>query len=140
MTRRRATIVLHWASFLLLIFLLAAGPVPWLGWAFVAASLGMGALALVFGLANGPGPKLEGSLRAVHPWFSRAMYLALAATGIVTALHLTGRWTSSVGVAEVWFDMLSASSLHAVFHLWRQTALGDGALRRITPRALHGIL
>ena len=33
--------------------------------------------------------------------------------------------------------LFSAASLHAIYHLWRHTALGDGALRRITPRALH---
>jgi cytochrome b561 len=36
--------------------------------------------------------------------------------------------------------LLAAALIHAVFNLWRHTALGDGALRRMVPRALHHIL
>ena len=140
MTRRRATILSHWAAFLLLILLVAGGPIPALAWAYVAASALMCALALVFGLLNGPGPKLEGAARALHPWQSRGMYLVLGLTGAATLAHLLGQWTFDLRLEQVWFVALSVSSLHAVFHLWRHTALGDGALRRITPRALHGIL
>ena len=140
MTRRRATILSHWAAFLLLILLVAGGPIPALAWAYVAASALMCALALVFGLLNGPGPKLQGGMRALHPWQSRAMYLVLGLTGAATLAHLLGQWTFDLRLEQVWFVAQSVSSLHAVFHLWRHTALGDGALRRITPRALHGIL
>ncbi len=140
MARRRATILSHWAAFLLLILLVAGGPIPALAWAYVAASALMCALALVFGLLNGPGSKLDGAMRALHPWQSRAMYLVLGLTGAATLAHLLGRWTFDLRLEQVWFVALSVSSLHAVFHLWRHTALGDGALRRITPRALHGIL
>ena len=138
--RRSLTITLHWVNLILLILLVSGGLIPWIGWAFVVASLLMCALALVFGLLNGPGPKLEGGLRAAHPWFSRAMYLGLGATAVITALALLGRWTASVRVEPVYFYALSASSLHAVFHLWRHTALGDGALKRITPKAMHDML
>ena len=136
--RRRATITLHWLSFLLLILLVAGGPLPPLVWAFALSGLGLCALALVNGLMNGPGPKLEGALRAAHPWLSRGMYAAL---GGVAAL---GLWAQISGTAmnlnAIYFYLLSASSLHAIFHLWRHTALGDGALRRITPTAMHGML
>ena len=57
MTRRRATIMSHWAAFLLLILLVAGGPLPVLAWGYVAASALMCALAVVFGLLNGPGPQ-----------------------------------------------------------------------------------
>lgn len=140
MTRRRATILSHWAAFLLLILLVAGGPLPVLAWGYVAATAVMCALAVVFGLLNGPGPKLTGAMRALHPWQSRAMYLVLGLTGLATFAHLLGRWPFDLRLERLWFVALSLSSLHAVFHLWRHTALGDGALRRITPRALHGIL
>lgn len=140
MTRRRATILLHWTNLLLLIFLVAAGPVTGLAWVFVATAFAMCALALVKGLLNGPGPKLEGTLRRAHPFLSWGMYMGLGATGLITLLHLLGTWSASVTVSQVYFYALSASSLHAVFHLWRHTALGDGALRRITPRIMHGML
>ena len=35
---------------------------------------------------------------------------------------------------------LGAGLMHGVFHMWRHTVLLDGALRNITPRALHNIL
>ncbi|TNF57921.1 MAG: hypothetical protein EP307_12980 [Rhodobacteraceae bacterium] len=140
MTRRRATILSHWAAFLLLILLLAGGPSPVLAWGYVAASGLMCALALVLGLLNGPGPKLTGAMRALHPWQSRGMYVVLGLTGLATLGHLLGRWPFDLPLERLWFVALSLSSLHAVFHLWRHTALGDGALRRITPRTLHGIL
>ena len=140
MTRRRATILSHWAAFLLLILLVAGGPLPVLAWGYVAASALMCALAVVVGLLNGPGPKLDGGMRILHPWQSRAMYLVLGVTGLATLAHLLGRWPFDLRLEQLWFVALSLSSLHAVFHLWRHTALGDGALRRITPRALHGIL
>jgi hypothetical protein len=138
--RRRATILLHWLNFVLLILLLAGGPGPILGWAFVLSAVAMCLLAVVGGLLNGPGSKLEGWLRVAHPWLNRGMYLILLASALVTALALLGRWSGPVTLKEVHFYTLSLSGLHALFHFWRHSTLGDGALRRITPRALHGIL
>jgi hypothetical protein len=141
MTRRRLTIALHWAAFLLLILLLAGGgAVPLLGWAFALAGLTMVLLALVFGLLNGPGPKLEGTLRAAHPWLSRLMYALLAWAALATLTGELGHPLPGPRLPAIWFTVLAAASLHGVFHLWRHTALGDGALRRITPHMLHGIL
>ena len=138
--RRTATITLHWLNFVLVILLVAGGPVPVLAWAFALSGLAICTIAAVSGLMNGPGPKLQGGLRAAHPWLSWAMYLG---TGVVAAITirvmLGGDW-GGPSLPELYFYMLSASSLHAIFHLWRHTALGDGALRRITPLTLHGML
>lgn len=135
--RRTATITLHWTSFVLLILLVAGGAKPLLAWGFGVAGLAMCALAAVNGLMNGPGPKLTGALRIAHPWLSRAMYVAL---GLVAALTLWTQVTGGADLSQIYFYVLSASALHAIFHLWRHTALMDGALRRITPRILHGSL
>ena len=71
--RRRATITLHWLNLLLLLFVLGdGGATTWLSLLYAASALGMCALALVFGLMSGPGPKLEGAVRALHPWLHRA--------------------------------------------------------------------
>ncbi|MEM8578378.1 MAG: hypothetical protein AAGF60_11035 [Pseudomonadota bacterium] len=135
MTRRRATIVLHWATFTLLVLLMAGGGAA-LGWAFVAAGLAFAATAAL-GLHGGPGPKLEGLARAAFPGMHWGMYALTAGVAAATAYDLLG---GSVDLALWHMALLSAAALHGVFHLWRHTALGDGALRKITPRALHGLL
>ncbi len=140
MNRRTLTVALHWTNMFLLIVLVVAGPVPALAWIFVVTGGTMVGLALVRGLMNGPGPKLEGFVRAAHPWLSRGMYAALGATALATLLRLLGIWTPPVALQQLYFYLLSAASLHGVFHLWRHTALGDGALKRITPSFMHGSL
>ena len=138
--RRSLTITLHWVVMALMLAIVAGARAPWVLWAFALAGLAMVALALVFGRMNGPGPKLEGVMRAAHPWLNRAVYAMLAAAAIVVLKALvTG--TPAGRDMLIWVYALSAATaLHAVFHLWRHTALCDGALRRITPRALHSIL
>ncbi|WP_299144460.1 hypothetical protein [uncultured Tateyamaria sp.] len=140
MTRRSATITLHWLTFVLLILLVAGGPLPVLASAFGVTGLGMCTLAAVRGLMNGPGPALTGGLRRAHPWMSRAMYVALGVTATITIWVTSGGAWTGPSLPELHFYLLSASSLHAIFHLWRHTALGDGALRRITPKIMHGSL
>ncbi len=135
--RRTLTITLHWTSFASLILLVAGGPIPALAWAFGIAGLTMCAAAAVNGLMNGPGPKLEGALRVAHPWLGRGMYVAL---GAVAALTIWTQLTGGADLSQTYFYLLAASFLHGIFHLWRHTALGDGALRRITPKTLHGML
>lgn len=137
MARRSVTIGLHWANLMLLVLLVAAGPEPWLAWTFVITSAGMVVLAIGAGLLNGPGPKLEGALRMAHPWLSRGMYAALGAVSGITLASLLGIWTSPVALQDLYFYLLGAASLHGVFHLWRHTALGDGALKRMTPAFMH---
>lgn len=138
--RRTLTITLHWLCFVLLVLMVAGGALPVLAWSFGSAGLIMCALGLTRGLMNGPGPKLEGALRAAHPWLSRAMYAALGAVAALTIWDQMGGTWAGPSLAEIHFYLMSASALHAIFHLWRHTALGDGALRRITPKTMHGML
>jgi hypothetical protein len=138
---RHVTISLHWLNLLLLLFVLGdAGATAWLSLAYAASALTMCGVALVFGLRNGPGPKLEGPVRAAHPWLHRDVYLLLG-WGVVALV--AGTFSLPLPGPEartLLLVLLAAAALHAVFDLWRHTALGDGALRRITPRAIHHIL
>ncbi|MEX0340198.1 MAG: hypothetical protein AB3N11_14300 [Arenibacterium sp.] len=137
--RRRATILLHWTSWFSLLLLLGLGPIPWLAWVFGLSGLAMTGLAVARGLMSGPGPKLEGTLRTAHPWMHRVMYAALAFTAALTLSGQLELSTLGLPLKSVWFALVGAGSLHGIFHLWRHTALGDGAFRRMTPRALHGV-
>jgi hypothetical protein len=110
-----------------------------LAFAFGIAGLAMCALALAFGLMSGPGPKLEGGLRAAHPWMHRAMYAGLGLAALATLSDQMGLGTFGLRLQSLWFALIGAGMLHGIFHLWRHTALGDGAFRRMTPRALHGL-
>ena len=88
--RRTATITLHWTILVTLILLVAGGPIPVVAWTFALCGLALCSLALVRGLMNGPGPKLDGVLRIAHPWMSRGMYLALGATSAATLWYAMG--------------------------------------------------
>jgi hypothetical protein len=139
--RRRATVTLHWLNAALLLFVLGdGGATAWLSSLYAASALAMVGLALVFGLMSGPGPKLDGALRALHPWFHRAIYALLGWGALVLAAETLGRPLPGPSARQLLLSLLAASALHAVFNLWRHTALGDGALRRITPKSLHEIL
>ncbi|MFZ5964750.1 hypothetical protein ACOXXX_17545 [Thalassococcus sp. BH17M4-6] len=141
MTRRRITVLLHWTSFVLLVLLVSGGTAyPLLVWAFVLSGLAMTATALLRGLMTRPGPKLEGIARNAHPWMHRGMYALLTWAALVAAAHQLGLALPGPDLSLTLMILLSASSLHAIFHLWRHTALGDGALRIITPKALHKVL
>lgn len=139
--RRRATVALHWLTATLLLFVLGdGGATAWLAWLYALSALALVALALAFGLMNGPGPKLDGLFRAAHPWLHRALY-ALIGWGAAALLAQTlTRPLPGPSARTLLLALLAAALLHAVFNLWRHTALGDGALRRITPRSLHNIL
>lgn len=140
MIRRRATILLHWGVVVLLLLHLAAGGQnATLAWAFVLSGLAMAAIALVFGLMNGAGPKLEGTLRRAYPLLQWGMYGLLAWVCTDTLASLVGRPFPGPEARTLLILLLGASSLHGLFHLWRHTVLCDGALRRITPRMLHGM-
>ena len=139
--RRRATITLHWLNLLLLLFVLGdGGATDWLSLAYAACALTMCALALWFGLMNGPGPRLEGAFRALHPWLHRGLYLLLGWGALALASETLARPLPGPEARMLLLALLALAAIHAVFNLWRHTALGDGALRRITPRSLHNIL
>jgi hypothetical protein len=100
----------------------------------------MVALALTQGLMNRPGPKLPAVARKAHPWMHSAMYGLLTWVGGVTVYaQITGYFTPRE--LFQWYLILTAAvMLHAIFHLWRHTALNDGALRMITPQIVHKFL
>lgn len=138
MTRRRLVILAHWSTAFLLAVLLIEGPgaARWLVWLFVGIALiWMASYALGRGPLARPGPKLTGWLRPVHRVQHHALYLALAA---LTVFVLTDLQATATGRALK--VLLFLGLLHGAFHLWRHTALFDGALRTITPRALHKVL
>lgn len=139
--RRRATITLHWANAALLLLVLGdGGRTLWLSLTYCATALAMCALALGLGLMNDPGPKLEGALRAAHPWLHRVLYALMAWGALALGAEALDRPLPGPAARSLLLALLAASLLHATFNLWRHTALGDGALRRMTPRALHHIL
>jgi hypothetical protein len=111
-----------------------------LDWGYVLSAGAMAGLAAVFGVMNGPGPKLEGAFRAAHPWMSRGLYLLLAWSALSLGALQSGHALPGPEARTVLLVVLSAAMIHAVFNLWRHTALGDGALRRISPSLFHKIL
>ncbi len=138
MTRRRTIIFCHWLTFFLLAVLLIEGPAA--SSALIAAFSGLTALwLLTYVLGRGPmgkpGPKLKGWLGSVHHLQHHALYLAMATASILVIWHLEA--TATGRALKV---LLFLGLLHGTFHLWRHTALYDGALRTITPRTLHRFL
>ncbi|WP_295312657.1 hypothetical protein [Roseobacter sp.] len=134
MTRRTLTVILHWSVLCLLMLLLAAGSShAVLSWAFGLAGLAMTGLALVFGLMNGPGPKLTGGLRAAHPWVHRALYALLGWSALAVLTAAAGNALPGPSPRNLLVALLGAGLLHGIFNLWRSTTLNDGALRRMLP-------
>lgn len=141
--RRLLTQVLHWTTGVLLYLLLSVDGRIFggLGWAFVISGGLMCMTGLVFGLLNRyPGPALTGALREAHPWLSRAMYLLLGWAVIALTAGALERPLPGPEARTVLLVLGAASLGHAIFHLWRHTALRDGALRRIIPSNFHKYL
>jgi len=136
--RRTLTVALHWTNALLLIVLVSGASVPLLFWAFGLTALAMTGIALGGGLLGRPGPKLTGMPRRMHPWMHRSLYALLAGVGALTLYAQIGGAVSEAALRRWYGILLGVSALHAIFHLWRHTALNDGALRTITPAFLHG--
>jgi hypothetical protein len=111
-----------------------------LAWIFALAGLAMVALALACGLMNGPGAKLQGGLRRAYPALQWGIDALLAWCAADTLAGLLGWALPGPETRSLLMSLLAAASPHALFHLWRHTALHDGALRRITPRLMHGML
>ena len=126
----------------------------------------LGLIALVWtgiylrkGLASRPGPKLPTWARRFHSFNHRLLYVALplmvftgAATGFAApyVIYAFGILPINPGfdaaalhklledIHEVAFNLLLAAvTLHAIFHLWRHTALRDNALRIMAPKIMH---
>ena len=136
--RRPVHIALHWTQFALLLGLISTtNPTPAWAIAYAVPALLWSALALPLGLNGRGGPKLDPTGKAIHQWHHRLLYLLTAASGVMAIA-----WAFGTELAlQYWlFLLFMVSNLHAVFHLWRHTALRDGALRMITPKAMHKLL
>ncbi len=141
--RRLVTQVLHWVTGVLLVFLLSVDDRIYgaLGWSFVFSGGVLCLLGLGLGLMNkDPGPALQGALRWAHPWLSRAMYVLLGWAVIALAFGALGYQLPGPSARALLLILSAAALGHAIFHLWRHTALCDGALRRIVPHVFHKYL
>lgn len=134
---RRLKIALHWAMLALVLSVWLGGGTVVLALAAVGSAAFAGLYALQ-GLSHGPGPKLWGLLRPLHRWQHRLIYVMLMAFAVICIAGLFGRGDALRHGFSGWF--VAVGTLHGLFHLWRHTALGDGALRRMTPRRLHRYL
>lgn len=133
-----------------------------LGLIFTSLSLLWFADYLRRGLASRPGPKLRGWARPAHRAIHHGLILGLAVLavtgfglGLTSAILLkaggvvpiappldlpaANEWVGALHSA-VFYALFALVAVHAVFHLWRHTALNDGALRIMAPRALHRFL
>lgn len=140
MSRRPIVIALHWLlAFLLLAQLDGGSSAPVLRWAFVGTgALWLGLMALGGPLGR-PGPKLTGALRAGFVPFHLAIYGLIALAVALNAAALTG-FASDTSAWNAMLALLALTMFHAIFHLWRHSALRDGALRMIIPRVWHKLL
>lgn len=138
MTRRRLVIFAHWSTAFLLAVVLIEGPSasPALVYAFAGiAALWVASYVMGRGPLGQPGPRLTGWLRPAHRLQNHALYLAIT---VAAALSVTALDSEATGRALK--VLLFLGLLHGMFHLWRHTALLDGALRTITPRFVHKVL
>ena len=144
--RKGLTMILHWTLFLLVWTIALAGrattnPAPeWLGPAYAIVGGGFVALAVIFGMLNRPGPKLQGWIRPAHVWAHRALYALVAWSAAAYGAEWYGQPLPGPTGREMIPAVLAATMLHAVYHMWRHTTLLDGALRLMTPKAIHHIL
>lgn len=138
MTRRRFVIFAHWMTAFLLAVLLIKGPSAptWLTLAFSGLSgLWFASYVSCRGPLAKPGPKLVGITRPVHRLQHHALYFAMAAAAVASLTVLEDEVTGRALTVLLFLGLL-----HGLFHLWRHTALFDGALRLILPKFMHGVL
>ncbi|WP_299738625.1 hypothetical protein [uncultured Roseobacter sp.] len=130
--------VLHWTALAFVVAALFYGNVPVVKWGLLATavlwSVGYGS----FGLLCTPGPVLTGILRKGFAPLHIAMLILLDVTALMLLNADPGPLTGALRTVTVL--TLGAGLLHGIFHLWRHTALGDGALRNMTPRFMHNML
>ena len=140
MARRSLHILLHWSVFMMILAMVKGGSAaPGLRWAFVAAVALWIGIALARGLIGRAGPKLGPAIQAVYPWLHRGLYLLLAVSAALNAGELLG-WLEPGGAWTSLIVLLSVGAFHGLFQFWRHNVLFDGALKLITPKALHKVL
>lgn len=91
-----------------------------------------------YGIIAKPGPKLTGKLRSAFGPLHIALMILLAFTAISVVRADYGPLSGQPRM--LCLLSLGLGLLHGCFHLWRHTALRDGALRNMTPKFMHGKL
>lgn len=135
---RRVIKLLHWSVVLLVPLVLAFGNLVVLKWALTVCVVLWYAGFAGFGLLARPGPALDGPIKN---WFVPAHLIMMGLPGILAVtLWSTPPGALSDGARTVAIATLGAGLLHGIFHLWRHTALHDGALRNMLPKFMHGYL
>ncbi|MBM2577793.1 hypothetical protein JQC91_15915 [Jannaschia sp. Os4] len=124
---RPVVMALHWTALPMIVGWLFGAVPPVL----IAGHAALwGTITVLWGLRGGPSPALRGAMRtAAH--LSHAALLGLYLVGAAFAL------TDPSLARPVLLATLAASALHAVWNLYRAGVLGDGAFRRMLPKALH---
>lgn len=123
---RGVVMAIHWTALIVIVGWLF-GAVPGV---VVAVHAGLwGTITAIWGLRGGPSPALRGAARTVAH-LSHVALLGLYLAGAALALpdHPLAR--------PLLLATLAASTLHAVWNLYRAGVLGDGAFRRMLPKAL----
>ena len=123
---RGVVMALHWTAALAVVGWLA-GALP--TGALVLHAGAWAAVTVAWGPRGGPSPALPRPWRALA-WWGQAALLGLYVVGAGMALF---GWPLA---RPVLIATLGAGALHGVFNAWRASVLGDGAFRRMTPRAL----
>ncbi|MBV0913904.1 hypothetical protein [Anianabacter salinae] len=136
MTRRGTIMLMHWANALFVLLLWRGGELAWLNWCFAATGIVWCALTLGGGMLGRPGPKLTGIARAAFTPMHYALILTVGAASVLIAGAEMGLVAPGHGRRLV-LILMAAGTLHGVYHMWRHTALNDGALRTMLPRAWH---
>lgn len=140
LNRRRLNIILHWTFALMLLSMIKGGSdAVWLRWAFVIVGAIWVITAAVKGVLARPGPKLTGFLRDNFKALHVALYVLIAFSVVINAAALLGLAPKSLAFTSLLW-VLAAGTFHALFHLWRHSALYDNALRMIFPRRWHKYL
>ena len=129
---------LHWLTFMLIVATLFAGNTAFVKWGLIIVVgvwvIGFGS----FGMMAKPGPALTGPVRN----YFVPLHLVMMGLPLILAITLLNSDPSPLAgsARTVALTTLGAGLLHGIFHLWRHTSLGDGALRNMTPRFMHGFL
>ena len=137
MTRRGVVMLLHWATLLMVLAMIKGGSAAvGLRWAFVIGGAVWIAMLLRGGMLGKPGPKLTGFFRQAYPAMHYGMYALICLAVIANAADLLGFGLNALAWNAL-LILFAASIFHALFHLWRHTALNDGALRMMIPKMWH---
>ncbi|MGA9411083.1 MAG: hypothetical protein WBV78_11650 [Roseobacter sp.] len=128
----------HWSSLILLTLLLGLGNTIILKYSLALVVASWIICVSAYGILAAPGPKLAGILHKAFKPVHFALIIFLGFTAITVVRSDVGPLTGGVRVQCL--IAFGAGLLHGCFHLWRHTALGDGALRNMLPKFMHGFL